>query len=38
MVQRITLAPQGPVILPLCDGLLAPDGLEYVPPAAGELH
>lgn len=30
--------PPGARILPFCDGLLAPDGLEYVSAPAGELY
>ncbi len=37
MVQRITIAPQGPEF-PVCDGLLAIDGLEYVRPPAGQFY
>lgn len=38
MVQRITLAPQGPGVFPFCDGLLAIDGLEYVRPPASQFY
>lgn len=38
MVQRITIAPQGPELFPFCDGLLAIDGLEYVRPPAGQFY
>lgn len=37
MVQRITIAPQGPEFS-RCDGLLAIDGLEYVRPPAGQFY
>lgn len=37
MVQRITIAPQGRNFS-LCDGVLAPDGLEYVRAPASQLY
>lgn len=38
MVQRITIAPQGPEFSRFANGLLAIDGLEYVRPPAGQFY